>query len=75
MTRKMRFEIGYMEETAKGAKWVVLKIIHRATDAEAEAEVDSLKDATPTDLDGYERRGLYIKRGGAKWFRRFSVHA
>ena len=71
----MEFEIGYTEETADGWKWVVLKTIRRATDTEAEAEIDSLKKSTPSDIDGDARKGLYIKRGKAKWFRQFSCHA
>ncbi len=71
----MKFEIGYTEETANGPKWIAMKTIRRATDAEAEAEIDSLKQSTPSDLDGSDRNGLYIKRGSVKWFRRFSCHA
>ena len=71
----MNFRLGYTEETATGPKWVDLKIIKRATEAEAEAEVDSLYYASGYDLDGCKRHGVYIRRGSAKWFRRFSAHA
>lgn len=70
-----KYEIGYFDEGSEGPKWKVLKTAKREVDAQAEAEVDGLKKATPPTIDGSERLGLYIKRGTVKWFRRFSCHA
>lgn len=71
----MKFQIGYFEEAYEGPKWRTLKTLRRATDTEAEAEIDSLLAATPRTLDGDKLHGLYIKRGNVRWFRRFSCHA
>lgn len=71
----MKFDIGYYDETFDGREWVSLRKFRFDTDAEAEAEIDLLADETPTDLDGNERNGLYIRRGNVKWFCRFSCHA
>lgn len=71
----MTYQIGYFDETADGPKWIAIKKARFDSDAQAEAEIDGLKKRTPTDIDGYERHGLHIKRGKVIWFRPFSVHA
>lgn len=70
----MKFQIGYYSETHEGKKFNALSKHTFKTDAEAEAEVDGLLHFTPLDDDGCVRSGLYIKRGSAIWFRRFSHH-
>lgn len=53
----------------------VLRTIRRATDAEAEAAVDDLYYESGYDMDGNKHPGVYIRRGNAKWYCRFSAHA
>ena len=70
----MKFQIGYYSETHDGQKFTALSKHTFKTDAQAEAEIDSLFNFTPLDFDGCVRGGLYIKRGSVSWFRPFSHH-
>ena len=69
-----RYTFGIYEETIDGKQWTPLFSEELEADTQAELHVrNAHRSAIPTDLDGNERKGLYIRRGGVEWFCQFSA--